>query len=271
MSLKGQAGASGQRPKRLRVLPRPLYGQIDSLANTALAYRHKHPWHQLAYAAEGVLQVRTARCWYVAPPKRAIWIPACVVHRVFRQRDTVLRSLYIEHTIPGWAHDRCRVLSVSALLRELIRAFGRLPIEYDQTGSDGRLAEVLLDQLSFAADVGLSLPLPVDERLRQVCGVLQDHPDSREGLTHFSERLGVSSKSLSRLFVRDTGLSFRAWRQRMRLLKALPALQRGETVTRVALDNGYDSVSAFIAAFARQFGASPKAFLGGDGPGALRS
>ncbi|MCE6982187.1 helix-turn-helix domain-containing protein, partial [Pseudomonas frederiksbergensis] len=62
-------------------------------------------------------------------------------------------------------------------------------------------------------------------------------------------------------FQRETGLSFRLWRQRMRLLSALPALERGERVTDVALACGYESLSAFIAAFGKQFGLPPGEFF----------
>lgn len=244
----------------LKTLPRPLYGHIDTLPNRVLGYRHKHAWHQLAYAVEGTLQVRTTRAWFVAPPQRAVWIPAGVTHRVYSQRGTEVRSLYAEALITGWAADRCRVIGVSPLLRELIRRFGERPVLYEPDSADARLVQVLLDQLATAPDVGLALPMPTDPGLKHLCAALQAHPDSREGLADWSQRLKVSGKTLSRRFKRETGLGFRAWRQRMRLLHALPALQRGESVTRVAMDHGYDSVSAFIAAFKRQFGVSPKVF-----------
>src|SRR5690606_41943711 len=70
-----------------------------------------------------------------------------------------------------------------------------------------------------------------------------------------------SERTLSRLFLRETGLTFRAWGQRLRLLSALPALERGERVTDVALGCGYESLSAFIAAFREQFGATPREFF----------
>lgn len=244
----------------LKTLPRPLYGHIDTLPNRVLGYRHKHVWNQLAYAAEGTLQVRTARAWFVAPPQCAVWIPAGVTHRVYCQRGTEVRSLYAQASIADWATDRCRVIGVSALLRELVRAFGERPVRYEQCGADGRLVQVLLDQLAAAPDVGLALPMPTDPGLKRLCVELQAHPDSREGLADWSQRLNVSGKTLSRRFKRETGLGFRAWRQRMRLLQALPALQRGVSVTRVAMDHGHDSVSAFIAAFTRQFGASPTVY-----------
>jgi AraC-like DNA-binding protein len=67
------------------------------------------------------------------------------------------------------------------------------------------------------------LPLPQDNRLRQIYQSLEQHPEQQTTLNHWSEKFGVTEKTLSRLFLRDTGLTFRAWRQRLRLLGADPA------------------------------------------------
>jgi AraC-like DNA-binding protein len=55
----------------------------------------------------------------------------------------------------------------------------------------------------------------------------------------------------------ETGLTYTAWRQRARLMRALELLAKGAAVTSVALDLGYDSVSAFIALFKRVLGVTP--------------
>lgn len=242
-------------------LPRPLYGRVESLTNRALTFRHTHPWVQLSYAIAGVLEVQTAGARFVAPPQRAVWVPAGVEHRVFSSPRTEMRSLYIDSGAVPWGPHECRVLAVSPLLRELIRRFSALPAEYDEQGAPGRLAAVLLDELQAAPAVALMLPLPQDARLREVCQGLQDASLRQLGLSEWGERLGVSEKTLSRLFLRETGLSFRVWRQRQRLLDALTPLEQGERVTDVALACGYDSLSAFIAAFRRQFGATPGEFF----------
>ena len=65
----------------------------------------------------------------------------------------------------------------------------------------------------------------------------------------------------TRLFHRETGQSFSAWRQSVRLLEALARLGAGESVTSVALDVGYDSPSAFTAMFRRELGAAPRRYL----------
>ncbi|WP_342625116.1 helix-turn-helix transcriptional regulator [Pseudomonas alkylphenolica] len=262
MSPNGQPSLpEPQRLEHLTRLPRPVYGHIQALPNIVLGYRHAHPWGQLSYAIGGVLQVHTDRGFYLVPPQRAVWVPAQVQHRVSCQGDTCLRSLYLEYAPAGWSASQCRVIAINPLLRELIRTFSELPVHYDPQGADGRLVQVLLDQLTMAGEQQLMLPLPQDQRLRALCNHLQAQPDAATSLGEWAAQAAVSEKTLSRLFQRETGLSFRLWRQRMRLLNALPALERGERVTDVALACGYDSLSAFIAAFGKQFGAPPGAFF----------
>ncbi|MHC6225956.1 AraC family transcriptional regulator [Pseudomonas sp. X10] len=260
MSLNGH---HEPRLEQLEHLPRPVYGHAGGLSNIALDYRHQHPWGQLSHARSGLLEVRTAQGLYLVPPQRAVWIAAQVPHRVSCPPETCIRSLYIEQTALPWPAGQCRVIAVTALLGELIQAFADLPMEYDEQGPDGRLVQVLLDQLASAREEPLLLPLPRDQQLRQLCQWLQEAPDDPRSLADWAGQQGVSEKTLSRRFVRETGLTFRLWRQRVRLLSALPALERGERVTDVALDCGYASLSAFIAAFGKHFGLSPGEFLRG--------
>jgi len=150
------------------------------------------------------------------------------------------------------------VLEVTPLARELIKSFCLLPVDYPQEdSSESRLVQVLLDQLASLPEVGFSLPLPRHPRLLGLCNELIESPEQGVTLSQWAERLGMSEKTLMRLFQRETGLSFRGWRQRMRLLSSLGALEEGDSVTRAALSCGYDSTSAFIAAFKGLFGYTP--------------
>ena len=261
MPPKGHANTVRRSVPGLSSLPRPVYGRTESLPNRALTRRHSHPWVQLSYAISGVLEIQTSAGRFVAPPQRAVWIPAGMPHRVYSSPHTEMRSLYLDCNVTTWAAEHCHVLEVSNLLRELIRSFSEVPVEYTEDGPDGRLAQVLLDQLAAAPQVDLMLPLPLDPRLRHIYRSLNLRPEQQTTLSQWSQKLGVSEKTLSRLFLSDTGLTFRAWRQRLRLLTALPALEQGERVTDVALNCGYESTSAFINAFRQQFDATPGEFF----------
>ncbi|MCC2963601.1 helix-turn-helix transcriptional regulator [Massilia sp. IC2-278] len=243
--------------RTFRALPRPVYGHALGLPNRAIGQRHCHPWAQLSYAARGVIEVITDTARYMAPPLHAIWIPAGAPHAVHSFAGTEIRSLYIQPTALAEAAGACRVVEVTPLLRELIRTFSGYPAEYDEASAHGRLVGVLLDQLACAPEADLALPWPGDPRLRTICRALEAQLDSDKRLLDHALELGVSEKTLSRLFLQQTGLTFRAWRQRLRILAALPMLERGDRVTDVAVVCGYDSMSAFIAAFRAFTGVTP--------------
>lgn len=59
-----------------------------------------------------------------------------------------------------------------------------------------------------------------------------------------------------------TGLPSGRWRTLLRLQSALPLLAGGEVVGRIAARVGYETPSAFIAAFRRGTGTTPAAYFG---------
>lgn len=262
MPNNGQGSApssSGQRSiPDLVDLPRPLYARAESLWAGSWTPPHSHDWVQFSYAISGVLGVHTCEGSFFAPPQWAVWIPAGLEHQVVTSTEAEMRSLYVRSRDCQWAPPRCRVLEVTALTRELIKHFCELPAHYPEHDSaQARLVQVLLDQLAVLPEVGFSLPLPRHARLLALCNELIRDPGLPVTLHEWAARLGTSEKTLMRLFQRETGLSFRGWRQRARLLSSLNALQEGGRVTETALQCGYDSTSAFIAAFKNLFGFTP--------------
>lgn len=242
----------------LTALPRPVYARAESLSAGSWTPPHRHDWVQFSYAISGVLGVHTAEGSFFAPPQWGVWIPAGLEHDVATSMRAEMRSLYVRKEDCSWAPERCRVLEVTPLARELIKAFCLLPSSYPQgDSSEARLVQVLLDQLAHLPEVGFSLPLPRHPRLLGLCNELIECPGQLITLPDWAERLGTSEKTLMRLFQRETGLSFRGWRQRARLLSSLSALEEGDSVTNTALSCGYDSTSAFIAAFKSLFGCTP--------------
>lgn len=259
MSRNGHNSPVHRPIPQLPHLPRPLYARVESLAQPAATDWHSHPWAQLSYATQGVLSVHTRTGRFLAPPQRAILVPPDLPHAVLSSPRTEMRSLYLEPHVVEWAEEHCMVLEITPLLRELISAFGQVPAEYALEGADARLVDVLLDQLRVAPRTGLFLPWPSDPRLQAACEQLYQSPERSVSLQHWSQELSVSEKTLSRIFLRETGIGFRAWYQRLRLLHALPLLDQGQSVTDVALACGYESTSAFIAAFRQQLGMTPGA------------
>jgi AraC-like DNA-binding protein len=101
----------------------------------------------------------------------------------------------------------------------------------------------------------------VEERARQVAQALTDDPADRRTLAEWGRQVGASERTLARGFVAGTGLAFGRWRARLRLQAALPALAAGQPVGNVARHVGYESASAFVAAFRRETGLTPAAYF----------
>lgn len=93
-----------------------------------------------------------------------------------------------------------------------------------------------------------------------------DPADGRT-LAEWGREVGASARTLARAFMADTGLPFGRWRARLRLQAAIAALAAGEPVGNVARHVGYESSSAFVAAFRRETGMTPAMYFrtGGDG------
>ena len=89
-------------------------------------------------------------------------------------------------------------------------------------------------ELRFLKIPALHLPMPGEPRLQRLCQELIANPDSRQTLETLAEQQATSSRTLARQFQRETGMSFRQWRQQARLVDALGHLANNMPVALVA-------------------------------------
>jgi len=227
---------------------------------------HRHERAQLIHATQGTMRVSTDEGVWIVPPQRALWMPAGIEHSIVMLGTTTMRTLYVRDDEASFMPGVCQVLPVSPLLRELIVRATELPMQYDETGPAGHVVALILSELQGLTSLALQLPMPRDPRLRGLCQKLLDAPADQRPLEAWAGMLNTSGRTLARRFRSETGLSFGAWRQQARVLDAMGRLGSGQPVTQVALDLGYESVSAFSAMFHRATGASPSQFRGRAGP-----
>lgn len=223
---------------------------------------HHHARAQFVHAESGLLRVRTADGQWLVPPGMAVWVPAGVSHRVEAVQAADFVSLYLRPAAPGERvipiPETCTVVAVPPLLRQLIVKLAAIGAEVVQARA-GRLGAVIADELEDLRPTDLHLPVPSDRRAAYVALALIRDPSDGRALDQWGRAAGASSKTLTRHFLAETGLSFVQWRQRCRLLAAVEMLSAGHSVTDTALNSGYRSPSAFSAAFLKVVGVAPKA------------
>ena len=240
---------------------RPVAVLVDEYEEGFVDPKHSHERSQLIYASSGVMSVATNQGSYIIPPQRAVWVPGRVEHEVHCRSHVSLRTLYIDADTREELPSTCRVIAVPNLLRELILEAAELPIEYDVDGRDGRIMDLILDEIIAIPDARLHVPMPSSERLAKICVQILNDPARNDVIDELANSARCSRRTFTRLFRKETGMSFATWRQQVRLLEALSRLAAGQSVTRVAFDIGYNSQSAFTAMFHRVFGATPTDYL----------
>jgi AraC-like DNA-binding protein/quercetin dioxygenase-like cupin family protein len=258
-----QAGpaAAANYAGHLQTIERPVAAMTATYPNESTSTRHAHRRDQFILQITGVTAMMTERGHFVVPPGHGLWIPAGVVHQSRAWGEVEAQTIYVTPDREREASDTCRLIRASSLVEALMDEAVRMPEIYDQHGRDGKLVEFLLTEIARMPEVTLHVQVPPDPRLAAICKAVLGDPSSDLTLDDWADKCSLSRRTLTRLFRRETGQSFSAWRQRVRLLEALARLGAGEAVTCVALDVGYDSPSAFAAMFKRELGAAPRQYL----------
>jgi AraC-like DNA-binding protein len=228
---------------------------------------HAHRRGQLVFARSGVMQVETEAGLWIVPPQRAVWVPPRMRHAIRCRSAVSLRTLYVSPTERRALPKSCAVLTVSPLLRELI-------IELCEGKPAPRrqraLSELVLSDLVELPAIAIHLPEPKDARLRRVTDGLKQQPADERRLPAWAAMAGASPRTLTRLFIEETGMTFRQWRRQLRFISAIERLAQRDPVTTVALDVGYSSVSTFIESFRKTFGVTPYRYFRNGEQGAER-
>ncbi|MGH9019694.1 MAG: AraC family transcriptional regulator [Acidimicrobiales bacterium] len=225
---------------------------------------HTHDDHQLAWAASGVLTVRGEATAWVLPPTRALWIPAGQRHETLSESAAVMKSAYVRPATCSIEWTECTPVAATALMAELMD-FLQTPLG----GPPRSHAETLLvDLLTPVEASSVDVRVPLDDRAKAVADALMKDPADPRTLAEWGADVGASDRTLARAFRADTGLPFGRWRALVRLRVAMRALGEGQPVGNVARLVGYDSVSAFVAAFRRETGVTPSAYFRNAPPSA---
>ncbi|MEU1908633.1 AraC family transcriptional regulator [Streptomyces hygroscopicus] len=242
--------------------PRPLAAMARDLPDGHVIPEHSHRRAQLIYGSAGAITVTTPEGTWVAPPQRAVWIPSGVMHSMRTSGEVPMRTLYIEPGARANLPASCTVITVTPLLRELLLAATRLPIDYNPRDREGRIMELLLDEFEPLAVEPLQLPLPREDVLLRVCRRVIDQPELVWTTAEAAKYAHMSERTFARHFVTEVGCTFGRWRQQARLLAAIEMLARGEPIARVSVQLSYDSPSAFSAMFRRCLGTPPSQYFG---------
>ncbi|MGK9172025.1 helix-turn-helix transcriptional regulator [Yokenella regensburgei] len=244
----------------------PRHDEATGWSATAISYRrgevdlpHYHLEGQLLFATRGVMLVETTDARWVIPPQRALWIPPLMIHSYRLLSQTELRAIYVSESLISACANFTRshlvhIINATPLVKTLIADL----FTDDYNGPLKRkMLLLLLEILSEAPTVAAELPMPQDERLCHAAKALMHSYRWETSLTDMADLAAMSERSFTRLFLRDTGFSFRTWKQRARIYASLDLLSADVPVKQIAYQLGFSSPAAFSAAFRSVMGVTP--------------
>lgn len=216
---------------------------------------HKHTEGQVLFARSGTMEIKAGEKFILAPSSRVVWVPPMINHSVHFQSDTKMRTAYIEKSLLTDAFKNICVFQASNLFREILLRLTSNKV--DDPIFKELLTSSLLKEMSLLEHEPFTINFPKDSRAKRIAEILLKEPSITKTLDDFSYVAACSSKTLSRLFIKETGMTFQIWRRHLRLLLSHNFISKGLSITNVAYSVGFGSSSAFAEAHRKVFGFPP--------------
>ncbi|ACS86227.1 AraC family transcriptional regulator [Musicola paradisiaca] len=242
----------------------PLYGAprtglTERTIDTLSAHEnppHRHPQGQFVLVRQGLLQGFSSQSSWLLKAGMAIWIPPETVHWGETAHQVELLVVYATPEQCQAITCPLKLMNASCLIIGLCERLAAPNSALPDTRRE-RLLQLLFEEIADSPSSPLSLPLPDDPRLKKITDALIATPSLRHNLDSWGKHAGATARTLSRLFMRQTGLSFGAWHDRLLLSEAWRQLHAGYNNDALALHLGFSCGDAFGHWFKRIAGLTP--------------
>ena len=238
----------------------PIVGYTETITNAA-CISHSHPRAQLIYATSGVMNVVVANQIWVVNPLQGLWIPGEMEHQVTFQKNVILYSIFIDPSATNELPTSSFSFDISPFLKQLIFKIISFENSEEMTNSQKRIINVLLDELKLIQPSSTFLPTSNHVKLKSIIDILINDVANKETIEYFADLSFISSRTLSRLFIKELGMTFSDWRIRLKLLEAIKRLGKKQSIKEIAFDLGYETSSAFIFMFKKNLGKTPSNYI----------
>lgn len=232
---------------------------------------HAHEEHELFLPLQGEIQIGASGRTLKAGPGKMIYLPAGQTHSFQSATSAQGERLILLVDQKIWKMNQCgsfpaSVVSASQLCKELLFHL----LIYPKTRAARSLIDTLLQTASEmleAAGTGAFGDLAhlegraSDPRVQRALAEIQSRYVSKLSMENLARISGLSVRNLNRLFLAELGMTPKQIITSYRMECAKELLKRGRTsVTDIALEVGYSSVSQFITTFRKLTGQLPSEF-----------
>ena len=240
---------------------RPVTTYSESIRNAKCADSHSHPRAQIISCDRGIMEVVTEHNIWIVNPLQSIWIASNEEHQVFFPNNVKVNSVFIDISRLNNLPLNSFAFDISNFFKSLLAKIVSFSNPNRLSLQQNRIFEVLLDEISYLKPSSTFLPTSHDIRIKKVTDALITDITSKHTIDFYANESCISSRTLSRLFVKELGMSFGEWKIRLKLLESLKLLGERRTIKDIAYNLGYENVSSFISIFKKHFGKTPTNYI----------
>jgi AraC-like DNA-binding protein len=228
---------------------------------------HRHSKGQLSYVEGGLAYIKIGTKTYVVPARHYFWIPAGIDHVLtIGNSAAVLRSLffYADDDHKYAFYQEMGIYPINELLIQMIK-YAQKWDGHVQPANEGyeflRSIKNVLPEIS-KKQLHLALPVTDNERMNEIIDFMNKNLSELLFLNTTGDHFGISQRSFSRLFRSNLGISFLQYLKMIRMIKALELiLQTDQSLSEIAYQVGYNSLSSFSNTFYQITHARPSTFI----------
>lgn len=233
---------------------------------------HQHSWAQIVFCTKGAVRIHVENNVYVLPPWKALWIPPEKSHSANLLESSDLYSVYVKTAQTGRELEyidslikqcsSCKIIEVTVLLNELVKLLAEEELETVKKYES--VVILILLEIINATEVSIGVRFPADDadkRVLQVCNVFLEDPRVDINLNDLINNIGASPSTFHRLFNKEMGCSFNKWKKQVLLAQVILLAEQDLSITQIAFELGYGSLSAFSFMVSQTVGITPSDFL----------
>ena len=226
--------------------------------------------HYLLYAVRGAMRLEFDGTSWTLPPARAALIRAgesidVTIPQAMTTASVLFRTDFI---VPP--PSALSVIDMTPLARALVEECSEWIDEHAALDDYAMAMFRALAQATWALARSPSrarMPTGRSAEVRRALAITDDRVADEPRFDDIAAEVGLASRSLARRFERELGMTWRGALRRLRVLRAIELLAGTErTVTQIAMDVGYSSLSAFESAFRDLVGNTPTEYRAGFDP-----
>lgn len=229
--------------------------------------KHHHEDHEIFIPLQGEIGVQFESGELKAGQGKMIYIPPGVEHVFTSSDNSEGERLYFFINTKMWSKlggivSEPKILPVSQLSKELLFHL----LIHPKTKAAKSLCETLVQTFSEMLEQVIPSGLESfsgkisDPRVKKVWGKIQDSYREQLSMDQLAQTSGLSVRSLNRLFLDESGMTPKQAITFHRIEKAKELLLQNQSVTDVAYEVGYSSLSQFITTFRSLTGKIPSEF-----------